>query len=127
MTSRISGGRYVLAVQNLERSAAFYTDKLGFQTLWTTGGWQFLYRDQVSIMIGECPDEVPASETGCHSWFAYLEVENIDALYIELKGRRLETIGDITDKPWGQREFTVHTIDGHRIAFGEPLTIEKEG
>lgn len=34
METKITGNRYVLAVNNLEKSGHFYKDKLGFQTLW---------------------------------------------------------------------------------------------
>jgi len=44
MKSKITGNRYVLAVNNLEKSADFYKNKLGFHTLWEGGGWHFLIR-----------------------------------------------------------------------------------
>jgi hypothetical protein len=28
---------------------------------------------------------------------------------------------NIADQPWGMREFSIVTPDGHRIAFGEEL------
>ena len=27
----------------------------------------------------------------------------------------------LTDEPWGMREFGIKTIDGHRMMFGEDL------
>jgi catechol 2,3-dioxygenase-like lactoylglutathione lyase family enzyme len=119
MKPKIAGGRYVLAVKNLIKSADFYKNKLGFKTLWEGDGWHFLIRDSVKIMLGECPDERSASEIGDHSYFAYFEVENIDELYDEYKVNKIQILSDIEDKPWGQREFSVQTPDGHRINFGE--------
>jgi catechol 2,3-dioxygenase-like lactoylglutathione lyase family enzyme len=119
---KFTGNRYVLAVNNLARSADFYKDKLGFKTLWEDGGWHFLIRDNIKIMIGECPDDKPAYETGCHSYFAYLEVSNINQLYQEFEENKVEILSGIQDKPWGQREFSVRTIDGHRITFGEEIS-----
>ena len=121
MNSKITGSRYVLAVNNLVTSADFYKNKLGFQTLWEEGGWHFLIRDNIKIMLGECPDEKPASEINNHSYFAYLEVDNIDMLYKEYQSKGVEILSTIENKPWGQREFSIRTIDGHRITFGEEV------
>jgi len=121
MNSKITGSRYVLAVNNLATSADFYKNKLGFQTLWEEGGWHFLIRDDIKIMLGECPDDKPASEINSHSYFAYLEVDNIDMLYKEYQSKGVEVLSSIENKPWGQREFSIRTIDGHRITFGEAV------
>lgn len=121
MNSKITGSRYVLAVNNLATSADFYKNKLGFQTLWEEGGWHFLIRDDIKIMLGECPDDKPASEINSHSYFAYLEVDNIDMLYKEYQSKGVEVLSSIENKPWGQREFSIRTIDGHRITFGEEV------
>jgi len=124
VATRLTGGRYVLAVNNLAQSADFYKNKLGFQTLWEGSGWHFLVRDNIKLMIGECPDEKPAYETGCHSYFAYLEVKHIDDLFKEYKEKKIDILSDIENKPWGQREFSIKTIDGHRITFGEAVSVE---
>lgn len=123
MKSKITGSRYVLAVKDLIKSADFYKNKLGFKTLWEGEGWHFLIRDSVKIMLGECSDEQSASEIGDHSYFAYFDVENIDALYNEYKVNDVRILSDIEDKPWGQREFSIRTPDGHRINFGERLKL----
>ena len=117
----ITGTRYVLAVQNLQRSVQFYQEKLGFETLWSADGWQFMYRGAFMIMLGECPDEKPASEISFHSYFAYIDVENIDDLYEELRSKDVEILSTIVNEKWGQREFSIKTIDGHRIRFGTKI------
>lgn len=61
MKPKITGNRYVLAVNNLQTSADYYKNKLGFQTLWKGCGWHLLVRDAIKIMIGECPEDKPAS------------------------------------------------------------------
>jgi Glyoxalase/Bleomycin resistance protein/Dioxygenase superfamily len=118
MTSKIAGGRYVLAVKNLGNSIAFYIDSLGFTLLWQEDGWGFVVRDTCQIMLGECPEDVEAFETGSHSYFAYLETENIESLYEELANKNLKILGPMEDKPWRMREFGIETIDGHRMMFG---------
>lgn len=62
---RIVDSRCVLAVRDLEDSTRYYVDVLGF-TLdpIEADGWSFLSRDSFKVMLGECPDERPASELG---------------------------------------------------------------
>lgn len=120
--SKITGTRFVLAVKDLARSADYYINKLGFQTTWSGDGWHFLRRDSCRVMLGECADDRSAFETRNHSYFAYMEMENIDAIFKEYQSRDIELLSDLSDKPWGQREFSIRTIDGHRIMFGEEIS-----
>lgn len=121
MKPKLTGSRHVLAVKNLQVSADYYKNLLGFQTLWADEFWHFLMRDGITLMLGECADEIPAGETGDHSYFGYFEVENIDALHEEYREKGVAFLGVLETKPWGQREFAVRTPDGHRIAFGEAI------
>ena len=81
--------RLVLAVRDLALSTSYWIDQLGFHREFGDGsdGWSFLARDEFSVMLGECPDEVAASETGNHSYVAYITVEDIDGLYTDLTSR----------------------------------------
>lgn len=121
MESKIVGTRYVLAVKDLDKSGQYYEQQLGFTTEWKIGGWHKLYREGFVVMLGECADDRSAHETRNHSYFAYIEMENIDALYAEYKSKNVEIMYPLGDKPWGQREFGICTIDGHRIMFGEEI------
>ena len=119
--SNITGTRYVLAVKDLKLSAAYYINQLGFSSWWSGEGWNFLRRDNFLVMLGECPDDRSAFETKNHSYFAYIDIENIDDLYEEYQQKEVEILGKIEDRPWGQREFSIRTIDGHRIMFGQAI------
>jgi catechol 2,3-dioxygenase-like lactoylglutathione lyase family enzyme len=122
---RIVDSRCVLAVRDLQESTRFYVDVLGFRRDFGDGsdGWSFLSRDAFKLMLGECPDEKPASELGDHSYVAYLIVEGVDQLYQEMSARGAPVISEPADEPWGQREFGIRTPDGHRIRFGEPIAV----
>lgn len=111
--------RYVLAVPDLAKSAAWYRDVLGFE-IYEIGdpGWRFYVRDGVFIMAGECRDAMPPGELGDHSYFAYIEVDEVDALHDEVAAKGAEILKPLRDEPWGMREFALRTIDGHRITFG---------
>lgn len=125
MKPKITGSRYVLAVKNLAKSVEFYKTKLGFSTHWEDGiGWHQLYRDACVVMLGECEHDRSAFETRNHSYFAYRDVQNIDELYNELESKGVEMLSKPEDKPWGQREFGIRTIDGHRMMFGQSVAYQ---
>jgi catechol 2,3-dioxygenase-like lactoylglutathione lyase family enzyme len=101
--------RYVLAVPNLQRSADYYRDVLGFEVLpMPDSGWRFFRRDDCVIMAGECRDALSPDALGDHSYFAYLEVDGVDL------------VQQLRAESWGMAEFGIRTIDGHRIMFGSP-------
>jgi catechol 2,3-dioxygenase-like lactoylglutathione lyase family enzyme len=113
---------FVLAVRDLDRSAAYYRDVLGFRLLWEDATDRRLAeRDGVRLMLGHCPDEKPATEIFPHDWFGYLETDDIAALRAELIGRGADC-SERNDQPYGMREIIVTTIDGHRIVFGQDLS-----
>ena len=116
--SPILQNHYVLAVHDLRRSAAFYVGVLGFQVVNEPPGWVFVAKDRCMIMLGECPEDIPASQLGCHNYFAYLRVADADAYYEHVKRCGAAILSEIEDKSWGMREFTVASSDGHRITIG---------
>ena len=111
--------RHVLAVKDLKIEAAYYLDKLGFDRDFTAPGWEFLSFGDFKVMLGECSDEMTAEATGNHSWFAHALIENVDEIYQEFIDRGATILSSIESKPWGIREFSVVTPDGHRIVFGQ--------
>ena len=111
--------RHVLAVKDLRVEAEYYLEKLGFDRDFTAPGWEFLSFGDFKVMLGECADEMTAEETGNHSWFAHALIEDVDEVYEELIDRGAKILSPIANKPWGIREFSVVTPDGHRITFGQ--------
>ena len=119
--AELSSARFVLAVRDLPASVRFYRDTLGLAIDFEVPGWAFMSRDRFQVMLGECPDALPAHKLGDHSYFAYVTVAAIDDLYRELVAKGVERIQALADKPWGMREFGVRTPDGHRITFGQRI------
>ena len=119
MDRKIVHTRHVLAVKDLAIAAGYFKDKLGFDLDFTAPGWEFLSFGEFKVMLGECSDEMNAKATGNHSWFAHALVENVNEVYAEFLGRGAKILSPISNKPWGIRDFTVITPDGHRIVFGQ--------
>lgn len=112
---------YVLAVRDLAKASAHWRDVLGFESALRPPGWDVVERDQCRVMLGECPDDPPASEIGAHSYFAHLMVDDVDAYHAEIAARGAEILPPPADKPWGLREMAVRTPDGHRIMFAQAI------
>ena len=113
---------FVLAARDLEATAAYARDALGFSLGWEEmKGWRLLTRGAVRLMIGHCPDALPASQTGDHSWFGYLEVDDIDALHAEFVSRGAIILNPPSDRPHGMREMVVAMPEGHRLMLAQVL------
>jgi len=117
----IRNPRYVIAVHDLERSARYYRDVLEFEVREIGDpGWRFFVRDDCFIMAGECRDALSPQDLGDHSYFAYLEVDDIGQFYESVVAKDSTVIKELRNEPWGMTEFGIRTVDGHRIMFGCP-------
>jgi len=114
---------FVLAVQDLERNAAYFRDVLGFRVDWADAtDWRIVARGGVRIMLGHCPDALSPAATGDHSYFGYLEVDDVQAFHDEIAQRGAIVLQPPVDRPYGMRECTVATPDGHRFVVGQSIT-----
>ncbi len=112
---------FVLAVPDLDRSAHYFRDVLGFAVSWEDGpDWRLVQRKGVRIMLGHCPNDMRPSDIGSHNWFGYITVVDIDRLLDEFTRQGARCSSPVTQS-YGMREIVVTTIDGHRIVFGQEL------
>jgi predicted enzyme related to lactoylglutathione lyase len=120
-TPRITPWAFVLAVHDLERSAEYYRDVLGFRLSWQdVAGWRLAERDGMRLMLGHCPNDMAPADIGCHNWYGYVNVDDLDAFHAEVTARGA-TCTAPADRPYGMREIVVTTVDGHRIVFGQDI------
>ena len=113
--------RFVLAVLDLKRSTDYYTSVLGLTIDFEAPGWSFLSRKSFRVMLGECTDAIPPGELGDHSYYGYITVTDVDTLYVEYQQSGVQFTQSLASKPWGMREFSIRTLDGHRLMFGQEL------
>ena len=114
--------RFTLAVPDLAKSTDYYTSVLGLRIDFEAPGWSFLSRGRFRVMLGECTEATPPKELGDHSWYGYVTVSDAAALFAEYQRAGVEFTQQLSDKPWGMREFGIRTIDGHRLMFGQELS-----
>ena len=117
----IANVRFVLAVLDLKRSTNYYTTVLGLAVDFEAPGWSFLSRGSFRVMLGEGTDATPPADLGDQSYYGYITVNDIDALYREYQKSGVQFTQPLADKPWGMREFGARTVDGHRLMFGQEL------
>jgi uncharacterized glyoxalase superfamily protein PhnB len=122
MIMNVHGSMHVIAVPNLEASGAFYRDALGFVVNeMGDPGWRMFVNGACRIMAGECPKAMGVRETGDHSYFMYLTVDDVVAFHDRAAAGGAAISKPIRDEPWGMREFGLRTVDGHRIMVGQRL------
>ena len=120
---KIAPWAHVLAVRDIDSSAKYFCEALGFVLEWPEAtDWRLVRRDGVRVMLGKCPNAASAAEIGPHSWFAYLDTAGVDQLHVELVANGAIILQPPIDRTYGMRELVVATPDGHRIVFGQDIT-----
>jgi catechol 2,3-dioxygenase-like lactoylglutathione lyase family enzyme len=111
-----------LRVPDVERAIAFFCDTLGFELSFAAGSYALVRRDAVAFRLIE--DEV-LTPRGHGRYTSYVDVDDVDALYAELKPKLdqlpVGRVGAPSDQDYGQRDLTVVGPDGDIIAFGSPI------
>jgi catechol 2,3-dioxygenase-like lactoylglutathione lyase family enzyme len=119
----LMGAMPVVFVSNVQTSAAFFRDKLGFAIDFLHGHPPFY----ASVSRGAArlhlrfvhepiitPD-VRAREDGVLS--AFVDVDNIKDLFAEYKVAGVDFVQPLGKQPWGGSAFTVLDPDGNWICF----------
>jgi lactoylglutathione lyase len=114
-----AGDALSLPVPNVDQSVPYYVEKLGFQVVSRTESpvrAAILERDKVRIGLAENGGD-PAQNG------AYLQVDDIEAVFAELRGRS-PAPGDLKQDATGgtaKRVFFEIAPDGLCFMFGQPL------
>jgi catechol 2,3-dioxygenase-like lactoylglutathione lyase family enzyme len=106
-------------VPDIKAAISFFTETLGFKVGFEGGGYAYVWRENVAFRMIEDECLEPRGEG---RYTSYVDVEDVDGLYAELKPKLdLLPPGHVCapfDQDYGQREFTVVGPDGDIIAFG---------
>lgn len=109
---------------DLEATRAFYVDQLGFTTVFVYGEPPFyalVRRDGAGLNLRHV-DVHPFDRDQARAeslLTAYLPVENVKAIYLELRERGVQFAQPLTTQPWGARDFIVADPDGNQLCFSE--------
>lgn len=124
--AKLTGISPVLLVSDIDRTVAYYRDRLGFRCEVYGEPPNFIVanRDEATILLALCDEPakiVPNWRIVDKVWNAYIRVDDADSVYGEVQERGAGIDYTIYDAPHGFREFGVQDPDGHDIAFGQPL------
>ncbi len=110
-------------VPDIEAALKFFND-LGFTTYFRMGDYAYVQRESagVRLMQKENDDDAPP---GNRRFAYYIDVEDIEKLYAELKpaldAMPAGNIHGPADKPYKQRELCILAPDGNLLVFGQAI------
>ncbi len=113
-------------VGDVAGAVRFFVDVLGFRALIEGPTYAYVERETAGVRImkaSETPGEAPGP--GTRAFRYYIDVEDVDGLYAEMKPR-IDALwgGQVhgpVDQRYGQREFMVTAPDGDLVVFGERI------
>ena len=110
----------ILGTRDLEKAIDFYVDRLGFTLAFrdpsAPTNYAGLRRDGVELHL-QFQDEHEMATTRLR-----FVVDDPDALYEEYKDKQVFPVGtQLTDTPWGTREFVLYDLDRNALTFYRDL------
>lgn len=120
----------VLMSDDVTVTAASFTDNLGFDTTFANDWYVSLVRDgfELAVLAADhetIPDAYPRA--AANGLLVNLEVEDVDAEYAELVGRRgMIPLLDIRTEGFGQRHFILRGPEGVLIDVITPIEPSEE-
>ena len=130
LNSKIIGSAPILMVHDIEATANFYKDKLGFHyhRFWgEPPGFCILHRGAFSVMINRVDvvtKLLPNHVLSKNYWDIYFWTNDVRTLKDEFESNGVVLFQPLTEKGYGVLEFEIKDINGYIIAFGEELTDE---
>ena len=112
-------------VRDVDRSAAWYEDVLGFDIDYRYGDPPFyaqVRRDVVALNLRRTetsPWSVNSADEDLLA--ARLEVDDVKSLFLELRDAGASIHHRLRAEPWGQLTFVVRDPDDNLISFGSPM------
>lgn len=83
-----------------------------------------LRRDDIQILVQHYPGYVSREDAGRksrHAWDIYIYTDDVKALYAEYSALTGVKIPRACRQPYGMLEFDVIDLNGHRLAFAQPI------
>lgn len=115
-----------LKVAQMDRALAFYTEILGFSSIWRNandgdGENVMLEAGTINVLLstGSHLGDVPAF-TGT----LYFNMTGVQDFFDQIK-ERVEIVWPLENMEYGQKEFGIRDPDGYILAFAEELSAEK--
>jgi uncharacterized glyoxalase superfamily protein PhnB len=96
----------------------FYTNFLGFGVTFENEFYLLLHTPnkeaEISFLLSNHPTQQPLFQPPFKGQGVYLtiEVDDVDKVYADLKGKGIDIKIDLRDEPWGDRHFAIQDPNG---------------
>ena len=113
----------VLASLDIQRSAEFFSSKLGFTKVHVVQGeYGIVSNGPVEIHFWACKDRCISEATGCR-----VQVRGIEDLHTQCASHAVvHPNAPLATKPWGTKEFAILDPDGNLVTFYERTDASQE-
>jgi uncharacterized glyoxalase superfamily protein PhnB len=120
----------IFGVRDVRSAAEFYRDQLGFfldpqNGIYVPFGEEAVYailsREGLEIHFQIRRNDFPRVKKGKLDRDAYAFVMNVEELWAEYRTRNITIVQELSDAPYGLREFTIEDPFGFSISFGSAL------
>jgi predicted enzyme related to lactoylglutathione lyase len=111
-------GAPVLHVPDVEATARYYRDVLGFTWDFGDATYSVVWRDNSAIHFAK--DDRPPAGVHLFQW-----VRDVDAYHDEIAKRGAQIAAAPINQPYGIRELAVRDVNGIDIVFGQDIETEQ--
>ena len=107
-----------IITEKLQETKNFYTGLLGFGITFENEFYLLMHTPgheaEISFLLPNHPSQQPLFQAPFQNQGVYLtiEVEDVDSIYEELKGKGVEIKIDLRNEPWGDRHFAIQDPNG---------------
>lgn len=107
-----------IITDKLAESKTFYTEVLGFGVTYESDFYLLLHtpnkKSEISFLLPNHPSQQPLFQSpfGKQGVYLTIEVENVDAVYQEIKQKNIPIEIELKDEPWGDRHFAIKDPNG---------------
>lgn len=113
----------IFPCDNIEKTANFYTEKLGFKAVKYLNASEphiCLYRDSIEIILIKTLKGkfAPNHKLYGYGYDAYFYTKNQETLEKEFKSNNIKFFKNLNITDYNNKEFVIEDCDGRYIAFG---------
>ena len=115
MNMKLNAG---IITDKLEETKQFYTNVLDFGVSFENEFYLLLHTPNHSAELSFLLPNHPSQQELFHKpftgqgTFLTIEVDDVDALYTEIKGKNIDIAVELRDEPWGDRHFSIVDPNG---------------
>lgn len=112
-----------ILTEKLAETKTFYTENLGFGVTFENEFYLLLHtpnhESEISFLLPNHPSQQPFFHPAFEGkgMFLTIEMDDVDALYADLKAKGIEIKVDLRNEPWGDRHFAIEDPNGIGIDF----------